>query len=324
VNDSTDQILEPDLAICDPHHHLFEHPTFGSYLLPDLYADIAIGHNIKATVFVDSHAFYSRRLPPEMASIGEVEFAAGMAAIADSQHYGTTRICAGIVGFADLQQGARVEELLEAQIVAGGGRFSGIRQMAGYDPAVPVDHRVETPPNLYLTSAFREGFASLDKLGLSFDAWVFHTQIDEVTSLARAFPDTPLVLNHMASPLNVGPYAGKHNEVFADWHSGIRRLAEHPNTYVKLGGLGMTTFRGPAPDTSIDGLANTWRPFIETAIEAFGPSRAMFESNYPVDRQTCSYVTIWNVFKRIAANYNPDEKRMLFYDTARKFYRIDI
>lgn len=316
--------LEPDLPICDPHHHLFDHAMFGKYLLEDFAADIGSGHNIEATVFVDSYAFYSRFLPEEMRPVGEVTFAAGMAAIAESGYYGLTRVCAGIVGFADLRAGARVAKLLEAQIAAGGGRFRGIRQIALWNPGVKAPLRGETPPELYKDAKFREGFAKLGEYGLSFDACVFHTQLDDVLFLANAFPETPVVLNHVGIPLNVGPYAGKTDEVFAEWKTKIDLLGVTPNVWVKLGGLGMPNFCGPSPSGGSTALAEAWRPYIETSIEAFGVNRAMFESNFPVDKQTCSYAAIWNAFKRIAAGCGLGEKRRLFRDSAMEFYKLDL
>lgn len=318
-----EEILEPDLPICDPHHHLFDRPDYPCYLLPELLADVGSGHRIESTIFVDAGAFYSKVRGEDMAPVGEVEFAAGVAAMSESGTYGTAHVCEGIVGFANLRLGEVVQAVLEAEIAAAGGRLRGIRQIAAFDPAFQVASRADTPLGLYTDVAFQAGFAMLERYGLVFDACVFHPQIGDVIALARAFPNIPIVLDHMGMPIATGPYAGRLVEEFADWRRDIRALAEHGNVFVKLGGLGMTRFRGVARDRSVEGLADAWRPFIETSIEAFGPERAMFESNFPIDRDTCSYARIWNVFKRLSSGCSDEEKRLLFRNSARRFYRLD-
>jgi predicted TIM-barrel fold metal-dependent hydrolase len=174
--------------------------------------------------------------------------------------------------------------------------------------------------------AFRAGFACLAKHGLSFDAWLYHTQIHQLADLARAFPATPIVLDHVGGPLGVGPYRGRRDEVFADWRNGIRALAECPNVHMKLGGLAMVVngfdFHENVLPPSSGELADAWRPYMETCIEAFGPHRCMFESNFPVDKGMCSYPVLWNAFKRIAAGASSAEKAALFHDTAARFYRL--
>jgi len=172
----------------------------------------------------------------------------------------------------------------------------------------------------------RAGFARLAPLGLSFDAWMYHTQLSELVDLARAFPDTPIVLDHVGGAIGLGPYAGKRDEVFAEWSARIRELAACPNVHIKLGGLGMRMFgftvhTGELPPSSEE-LAAEWRPYIETCITAFGPKRAMFESNFPVDKGSCGYAALWNAFKRIATDCSATEKAALFAGTATKFYRL--
>jgi predicted TIM-barrel fold metal-dependent hydrolase len=181
---------------------------------------------------------------------------------------------------------------------------------------------------LLLDKSFREGFAALAPLGLTFDAWMFQTQLGDLVDLARAFPQTTIVLNHVGGPIAIGPYAGKREEAFAAWRTGIQQVAGLPNTYVKLGGLGMKMigfdfFEKTEPPSSQD-LATAWRPYIETCITAFGPQRAMFESNFPVDKGTCSYQVLWNAFKRLAAGHSAEEKTALFSGTAQKAYRLQM
>ena len=321
--------LEPELAIVDPHHHLWDRKHH-RYLLPELLADTGSGHNVQATVFVDCMAFYRTDGPAALRPVGETEFANGVAAMAASGTYGPTRANAGIVGFADLTLGAAVAEVLAAHITAGGGpggRFKGIRHAGGWD-ASPMIHNSHTrpPPGLYADQSFREGFAQLAPLGLSFEAWQYHPQLPEVIALAKAFPDTAIILNHVGGPLGVGPYAGQAEATFAGWRQHIAELARCPNVSVKLGGLGMRIgvfdhFKQPDPPSSQQ-IADAWRPWIDTCIEAFGPQRGMFESNFPVDKTSAAYAVLWNAFKRLAAGASADDKAALFAGTARRVYRL--
>jgi predicted TIM-barrel fold metal-dependent hydrolase len=322
-------IIEPDLPIVDPHHHLIDRPaTNGVYLLRDLLRDTGSGHNVTATVYLEWLSMYRADGPEAMRPVGEIEFANGIAAMSASGGYGKTRVCAGIVGLADLALGAKVREVLEAMITAGGGRFKGIRFISASHP--DQGHwgaSVGRPEGLLMDARIREGFAQLKPLGLSFDAWMFHTQLADLLDLARAFPDTPIVLNHVGGPIGLGRYEGKRDAVFAEWRTRINELARCPNLHIKLGGLGMRMFgftvhAGALPPSSEE-LAQAWRPYIETCIAAFGPERAMFESNFPVDKGSCGYAAMWNAFKRIAAGCSASEKAALFAGTARKFYRLD-
>jgi predicted TIM-barrel fold metal-dependent hydrolase len=322
-----EDIIEPELPIVDPHHHLVDRANTGRYLLPELLADTGSGHNVAATVYLEWLSMYRAAGPVEMRPVGEVEFANGVAAMAASGSYGGTRACAGIVGHADLLLGERVAPVLEAMIAAGGGRFRGIRYITASHPdAAARGSSVNRPAGLLLEPKVRAGFARLHPLGLSFDAWMYHTQLGELVALARAFPETPIVLDHVGGPIGIGPYAGRREEVLAAWRRGIADLARCPNVHVKLGGLGMRLFgfdvhAGERPPGSEE-LARLWRPYIETCIEAFGANRAMFESNFPVDKGSGSYHVFWNAFKRLAADASADEKRALFAGTARRFYRL--
>ena len=189
----TEAILEPGLPIVDPHHHLWDRPGW-RYLLDDLLADTNSGHNIVATVFVQCRAMHRAGGPEEMRPVGETEFVNGVAAMSASGGYGKTKVCAGIVGHADLRLGARVQAVLEAHIRAGGGRFRGIRHITAWDadPTL-MNPAYAPPPGLMADATFREGFARLAPLNLTFDAWLYHPQIDELTALAQAFPDTRIV-----------------------------------------------------------------------------------------------------------------------------------
>jgi predicted TIM-barrel fold metal-dependent hydrolase len=322
-----EEIIDPALPIVDPHHHLVDRENTGRYLLPELLADTNSGHNIVATVYLEWLSMYRAGGPPEMRPVGEVEFANGVAAMCASGAFGKTQVCAGIVAYADLTLGAAVEPVLEAMIMAGGGRFRGIRFITASHPDDAArGSSVNRPAGLLMDRKVREGFAKLHPLGLTFDAWMYFTQLGELVDLARAFPATQIVLNHVGGAIGIGPYAGKRDEVFAEWKRRIEELARYPNVHVKLGGLGMRLFgfdvhTGELPPSS-EQLATAWRPYIETCIAAFGPERAMFESNFPVDKGSGSYPVFWNAFKRIASGASADEKRALFSGTASKFYRL--
>ena len=322
-----EEIIEPDLPIVDPHHHLVDRLETGRYLLPELLADLRSGHNITATVYLEWLSMYRATGPAELRPVGEIEFANGVAAMAASGTYGKTQVCAGIVGYADLTLGVAVEKGLQAMITAGGGRFRGIRFITASHPDQAAwGSMVTRPEGLLMDKRVREGFARLAPLGLSFDAWMYHTQLGELVDLARAFPETQIVLDHVGGAIGLGRYAGKRDEVFAEWSGRIRELAACPNVHAKLGGLGMRMFgfdlhTRELPPSSEE-LAAAWRPYIETCIAAFGPERAMFESNFPVDKGSCSYHVLWNAFKRIAGGCSAAEKAALFAGTATQFYRL--
>ncbi|MGH6989368.1 MAG: amidohydrolase family protein [Stellaceae bacterium] len=322
-------IIEPDLPIVDPHHHLWDNRDY-RYLFQDLLTDVSSGHNIRATVFLQCHAMYRADAEEAMAPVGETEFVNGAAAMSASGIYGPARLCAGIVGFADLTLGAAVERVLEAHLRAAGDRFKGIRNGSVWDADPSVKTMPgEIPSDLLRQTKFREGFARLERHGLSFDAWLFHHQIPELIDLARAVPGTTIILNHIGGPIGINAYAGKREEVFQTWRDNIKALAACPNVYLKLGGMGMNVMgfgfddhdRHPAPVPS-ETLAAAWRPYIEHSIAAFGPDRAMFESNFPVDKRSYGYAVLWNALKRLAAGYSATEKTALFSGTARRAYRL--
>jgi len=339
-------ILDPDLPIIDPHHHLWDRtsllphlpaPTHGfeqiirrvpRYLLDELLADLNSGHNVIATVYMECGAFYRPDGPAHLKPVGEVEAVNGLAAIADSGVYGTAKPNAGIVGHADLTRGAAARETLEA-LAAASHRFRGIRHSASHDPDSGVlGPLVRQPAGLYHDRAFREGFAQLAPMGLSFDAWMLEPQLPDLIDLATAFPDTAIILDHVGTPLGIASYAGRREERFDVWRDNIRKLAALPNVAVKLGGLAMVfpafpscLAETPAPSSQ---LADEWRPYLETCIEAFGADRCMFESNFPVDILSCDYATLWNAFKVFAKGYSADEKTALFSGTAARIYKLDL
>jgi predicted TIM-barrel fold metal-dependent hydrolase len=322
----SEEVLDPGRPIVDPHHHLWDRGGL-RYMIEDMAADIASGHNVIATVYVEARSMYRATGPEALRPVGEVEFANGAAAMSASGGYGPARICAGIVGHANLLLGEGARPVLEAEITAGQGRFRGIRHSSAWDAETEVGGMYASrPQGLLLDPTFRKGFACLAPLGLSFDAWLFHPQIGELADLARAFPDTRIMLDHCGGPAGRGRFANRREETFGEWKASIQDIAKCPNVSVKLGGLAMCLLGydfhlRPKPPSS-EQAAAAWRPYIETCIEAFGAARATFESNFPPDKGQCSYQVIYNAFKRIAAQYSEAEKTALFSKTATDFYKL--
>lgn len=317
-------IIDTTLPIIDPHHHLWVREG-NTYLLPELLADLGSGHSVRATVFEECHSMYRPDGPVEERSLGETEFVTGFAAMGASGTFGPTRFCARMVGNVDLLLGARAQPLLERHIATSGGRFAGVRFSTAWHPHERI-HKVAPRPAVLAEPAFRAGFGCLAPLGLVFDAWVYHTQLDEVAALAAASPGTTIVLNHVGSPILGGPYAGRLDEAFTEWHAGMTRLAQQPNVVVKLGALpirlpGAASGARDTPPSSED-VATAWRPFIDASIALFGAERCMFESNFPVQKRWCSYAVVWNAFKRLAAAASADEKTALFAGTAARVYGV--
>ena len=340
-----DAISDPWRPIVDPHHHLWDRRGFALsaggtpfekaislsplYLLDQLNADMAAGHNIVATVFLECGAFYRADGPPALRCVGETEFVNGVAAMSASGLYGPARACAGIVGHADLTLGAAVRPVLEAHLAAAPTRFRGIRHSPAWDtdPAV-LGILQRNPPGLLADPTFRAGLAELAALGLSYDCWLLAPQLPELVAMARALPQLTIICDHLATPLGTASYAGRRDPDFAGWASGIGALADCPNVVMKLGGLampfgGFASFMADPPATA-QMLAEEWRPWLETAITAFGADRCMFESNFPVDRGSCDYATLWNAFKLFSAGASEAEKTALFSGTAARVYRLSL
>ena len=324
-----EEVLEPDLPIIDSHQHFRDRPN-ERYLFSDFLTDASGGHNIVATVAVECGDMYRAAGPAELRPLGEIEFLNGIAAMFASGKYGTMRAAAGIVAAVNLRLGMKIRPVLEAAIAAGGGRLRGIRNpilwhaspklMVGRSVGAGVTRELMADP------AFRAGLTALSDYDLTYDAWVYHTQLPDIVDLARACPKTTIVLNHTGGPVGTGPYLGKRDEVFTHWHHQIGILATCPNVVVKLGALGMPVmgfdFAHRQPAASSVELANAWRPYFDACIAAFGSNRCMFESNFPPDRETCSYLVLWNAFKQIAAQYSSVERTALFSGTAARIYRL--
>jgi L-fuconolactonase len=337
--------IDVEQPIIDPHHHLWDRRPRPAqpedsrahlrYLADDLIEDIrGGGHNVVDTVFIECGSMYRLNDDSKRAA-GETEFVQGVAAMAASGLYGEdVRCCGAIVGFTNLTKGvADVESVLRAHMAAG-ANFRGIRHAHGWheSPDIPNSHHpTRDIAGLLARDDFRAGFSILDKLNLSFDCWGFHTQLSEVADLANAFPNVTVILNHIGGPMAIGPYAGlRETQVFNDWQAGIVPLAASANIVVKLGGLGMPSY-GFAHETlaappNSEQLQKVWQPYFDVLINAFGPARCMFESNFPVDKVSCSYTSMWNAFKRISdqLGMSETEKNDLFYGTAARAYRMSL
>ena len=325
--------LEPELPICDPHHHLWDRRAaripYARYQVQELLTDIEeSGHNVRSTVFIECRSMYRPDGPVEMRPVGEVEYVQGQAAASASGLYGDVRIAAAIIGHADLNLGERVEPVLHALQAASPNRFRGIRHSVSWVDSPEVEntaaHRM---PNQLSSQQFRAGARVLARMGHTFEAWLYHPQLPELAAFAKAVPDLTIILNHVGGLVGTGPYANRKEEVMSDWRKGIAAVAECPNVVVKLGGLGMARcgFDWPMREKPIgsDELAVGMAPHLEYCIEQFTPARCLFESNYPVDKVSFSYGVMWNAFKRLSKNYSPGERAGMFHDNAARIYRID-
>jgi L-fuconolactonase len=327
---TVEETLEPDLPICDPHHHLWDRRdpyVIPRYLLDEILVDVTCGHNILSTVHIECGSMYRATGPEEMRSVGETEFANGIAAMSASGLYGNTLVAAGIVGAAELTLGAAVGPVLDAHIAASPDRFRGIRHQATWDASDEVPNgRTNPVAHIYSNAIFREGFATLAPRGLSFEGWCYHPQLPDLIDLARAFPDTMIILNHFGGPIGVGPYAATRDQDFPVWKQAIVDLASCPNVVAKLGGLNMEingfAWHAQERPPSSQVLMEATRDYYEHTIEQFGAGRCMFESNFPVDKLSCSYNILWNSFKRLTAGYSVADRADLFHKTAKRIYRL--
>ena len=323
-DDGTELPIDAELPICDAHHHLWERPPNG-YLLDDLLLDLRSAHNVVSTVAIECHYGYRKDGPEAFRPVGETEFLESVANRVGADSTIKTRVAAAIVGHANLALGDAVAAVLEAHLAASPSRFRGIRHSTTWDASTAL--RSEAPRGLLADRGFRHGFDWLQKLGLSFDAWIYHPQLNELAELAAAFPDVPIVLNHIGAPLGAGPYAGKRDEVFQSWSKGIAAVAACPNVVVKLGGVGSLRsgydWHERAVKPSSMELAQVLKPYFDHCIVRFGAERCMLESNFPVEKLSNSYVNLWNAFKRITRTYSAAERAALFHDTAARVYRIE-
>lgn len=319
-----EEIIDPDLAIIDSHHHVWRldrQASGGYYSIDELASDARAGHNIVATVAVEAFAHYREDGPEAFRPVGETEFL--NAAADEARALGTTKLCAAIVSNAKFEL-PEAEAVLDAHIAAAPERIRGCRQVAIWEAGNPN----AAPSRLYDDPAFRAGYRLLADRQMSFDAYCFHPEIPQVARLARDVPEVPLVLDHLGTPLGIGAWSDRKDEAWQEWRSSLRELAACPNAYAKLGGKGMRWvalgWEGRAEPASSDEIFVAIGDHFRFAIDLFGPERCMFESNFPVDGISYGYAVLWNAFKKIAAPYSADERGELFFGTANRFYRLGL
>ena len=321
--------LEPELSICDPHHHLWdfrpEPAPYQRYLLPELAEDLHSGHNVRATVFIEVKTQYRADGPEEMRPVGEVAFVEGLATASASGTYGRTQMAAAIIGYADLKLGERVAPVLDAMQAASPTRFRGIRHSTGWDPSPELVHR--DIQGVLASDQYRAGARVLARRGLCLENSLYHPQLPELAAFARVIPDLTIVLNHIGGLVRIGPYANRDDEVLPAWRRGMAAVAACPNVILKLGGVGQRRFgfdwHARAKPIDSEELAEALSPLMHYCIEQFGPDRCMFESNFPVDKVSYSYNVVYNAFKRLSKGYSAAERAAMFHDTAARAYRID-
>jgi predicted TIM-barrel fold metal-dependent hydrolase len=319
-----EDVIDPALPIIDAHHHLWVRNDT-PYLLPEFAADLATGHNIVATVFAECHSMYRQSGPSDFMPVGESEFVGGIAAMSDSGTFGTTQACKVMFGSVDMELGLAIEPVLDAHVAASGGRFRGVRVSACWHESDKL-HRVVDDPDYLSRSKVREAMGVLERRGLSMDVWIYHTQLDRLIAIAEDHPALTIVLDHCGTPILGGPYRGREKDVLADWQAKIGRLAQFENVYMKAGALPIRAAARERPDlppSSVD-IAAEWEPWVEASIDSFGPGRCMFESNFPVHKNWCSYPILWNAYKRLASGASEEDKTELFFGTANRAYRMNL
>lgn len=327
----TEEIIDPEQRIIDPHHHLWPGVSSDSsensnqYLLEDLWVDTGSGHNVTNTVFIDCSQCYWNSTDQALNPVGETEFVKKIADESKADPKQAT--ISGIVGHVDMLLGFEAERVLEKHLEIGQELFKGIRHAGGWDPHPDVrNSHHDACEGLYLQPNFLDGLQTLAKLGYVFEAWQYHHQIPQITELAKQFPDLIIILNHFSGPLGIGPYENKHADIFPQWQKDLKELSLHENVFAKLGGLAMPVngfgFHIQDKPPTSDEFILKQKAYYETALEYFTPKRCMFESNFPVDKTSISYPVLWNAFKKLATSYSASEKDQLFYKTASTVYRI--
>ena len=321
-------ILEPEIPITDPHHHLWNWPFH--YEMSETVADFGAGHLVRATVHVEAHGHYRTEGPQHLRPVGETEYIADAAEKLASAPR-VPNICAGIVGHADVTRGAAIEEVLEAHIKAGRGRFRGIRVNLYWTMSIDKPWTPSPVRTLLEQSGIREALARLAPRNLSCDIVAFHPNLLDVAHTAAAFDDTIFIVNHLGAPMT--PDASPDQEELTRvWRHNVAELAQRPNVRMKLGGWtnpmlsrsipSIVALKRGAKAPSSEQIADAYRPYVDHCIDRFGPGRCMFESNFPVDKNFSSYATLWNAFKRLAAPYSLAERRALLGGTAAAVYRV--
>ena len=282
-----EETLEPDIPICDPHHHFWvarpDPVHYQKYLLPELSADVNSGHYVRSTVFIEVRCEYRQDGPDEMKPVGEVEYIQTIADESATGMLGSTKAAAAIIGHADLKLGEDVRPVLEAMQAASPNRFRGIRHSVGWDESPELANR--DIKGALATDGYRAGAGVLASMGLILENSLYFHQLSELAEFARAVPEVTIVLNHIGGLLRVGPYANRDSEVLPQWRMGVEEVAKCPNIVMKLGGVGQLRYGYYWHDreTAIgsEELAGALGPLMEHCIQQFGPDRCMFEPRYP-------------------------------------------
>jgi L-fuconolactonase len=330
LNQLIEDPILPNIPIIDPHHHLWD-VGFGRYYIEELLEDInSSGHNIVSTVYIMSSSntkIYSKDGLEEFKPLTEIEFATSEGKRADLIPNNRVKVNASIVGSVDLTYGNKLQPVLEKAVNISEGRLKGIRMLLAShtDPRISSG-AVKSDLGLMLHPNFIDGAKCVQDANLSLDFWIYHTQLNEMEKIARALPDLTIILNHIGGPIHIGEYEGKQAATHREWRSAMMRLSRIPNINVKLGGLGMAVngakfHNSKFPPNSVQ-LSDIWKPWIYETIDMFGFDRCMFESNFPVDKGSCSYGALWNAFKIIAKDMSDDEINKLFSKNAAKIYKI--
>jgi L-fuconolactonase len=323
--------IDPDFPIIDAHHHLWPEapvPHMEAYGVTALTADkVTSGHNVVKTVFVEAFTRYRDSGPPSLRPVGETEFVDAVGREADRQGGRAAGLCAAIVAHADMMLGDAIEDVLIAHRQASPDRLRGIRHLIAHDQDYPGV--LPSQPGTMQNAEFRAAFARLAPNGLSFDVWLMHPQLGDLAELAAAFPETTIILDHVGSPMGIGRYANGGANGFDEWRRAMTLVAAQRNVMLKLGALNMefTGLGVPLGDSrpwDSEQMARAQRTHLLTAIDIFGPSRCMFESNFPVDRMATSATVLWNCFKRVATGYSAAERADLFAGSAARIYRIKV
>ena len=324
-----EEIINPELPIIDPHHHLWngDNQLAGSfpYLIENLNEDTFSGHNIVGTIFMECAQGYYLDGEEKYKPVGETEFVINL--IKDSEKLSKSTNIMGIIGFADLMLGHEVKDVLNTHLSKGEGLFRGIRHAAGWDKNNEIHNSHSNPiENIYHNKSFMKGAEELINLKLTFDAWHYHHQINDLSIFAKKYPELTIIHDHFGGPLGVGPYEGKKEEIFKKWKDDISLLSESKNVYAKLGGLAMPVngwnFHKQNKPASSDQIVDMHHEYYLHTINCFGVERCMFESNFPVDRRSVSYHVIWNAFKKMVLGYSDEDKNKLFFKNAKDVYGV--
>ena len=322
LNQVKEEIVEPDIRIIDPHHHLWDFPT-STYLVKELQADTSSGHKVEKTIYMECGVGYYEEGPEHLRSVGETESVSSHAE--ESKVTGGSPI-AGIVSRADLRTGDLLDEVLDAHLEVSNGLFRGIRH-AGASAEYPDELLIPgaAPRDLFQDENFINGVKLLGRRGFTYDTWHYHYQNKDFIDLVSKVSDTQIILDHFGTPLGVGPYASQKEEIYQEWKKDMKELSMLDNVVMKIGGLAMPDNgfgwdKRSKPATS-DEFVEAQRRYYLHVIDCFGPERCMMESNFPVDRRSISYHVLYNGLKKIVSDFSEDEKDQMFYRTAETIYK---